>query len=273
MTTPTPTPTLPADFTPTAQGCLRSNDFWIWDYELGNEDARTVLGGPSQISDCFPTTWDATVTYAGSACPPQYTSACQGTDSAAAVTCCPNAYNYSCQPTWLPGRHGEQFRCQSQHTSAGQIVVTHSAFKVNTIDIQTRTRSLNQHLFALAMMYTTPASTAESSTLGPTTTEGSSDAQVSSTTLSPGQAAGIGVGAGVAVLLIAAFAAWLLCRRRRARKGAEQPQKQSVVEYADSPPPLTTPSPPGELPSFREPCELNNVDSMRPPKMYELPAR
>lgn len=66
-------------------------------------------------------------------------------------------YSFACQPeTWSPGVHAEQFRCQSKHTSGGPIVVTRTDFKKNTLNVGTRTRSTNEHLFALAMMYTTP---------------------------------------------------------------------------------------------------------------------
>lgn len=90
MTTPTPTATaqtLPPSWTPTAPGCLRSTDFWVWMYntDLASSDARTVLGGPSQTTDCLAPTWTSDAAYAGTQCPPNYTPAC----SADAVTCCP----------------------------------------------------------------------------------------------------------------------------------------------------------------------------------------
>ncbi|KAH9989368.1 hypothetical protein F4779DRAFT_265442 [Xylariaceae sp. FL0662B] len=274
------TPTLKANWTPTKQGCLRTNDFWIWDYQEGPKAVPTVLGGPTQTTDCFPTTWDPTVTYAGSACPGQYTSACQGADSA--VTCCPNAYAFKCQPATEIGNRVESFRCTSQHTSGGKIVVTRTAFVSNTIHVETRTRSTSEHLYALGMMYTVPTSSAtDSTTLGGQTTDSSStpestsetSSQTGSTALSPGQAAGIGVGAGVAVLLVAALVAWLFWRRRRSSKAVEQPRPKVDEYYIDSPPPLKTPMTPRELPGFREPSELNAIDTMQPQTMYELPAK
>jgi hypothetical protein len=51
--------------TPTLPGCLEPTNFWIWDYHNGPVDNRTVLGGPSQTSDCFPPSWAATGLYSG----------------------------------------------------------------------------------------------------------------------------------------------------------------------------------------------------------------
>ncbi|XXG98026.1 hypothetical protein Hte_004343 [Hypoxylon texense] len=275
------TPTLPADWTPDKQGCLRTNDYWIWDYEVA-ADARTVLGGPSQTSDCFPSTWDATGTYAGTQCPPQYTSACQGTDSAAAVTCCPTgAYSFACQAeTWQPGIHAEAFRCQSKHTTGGAIVVTRTDLKKNTIAVETRTRSTHEHLFALAMLYTTPTSTATSSAITePSTTDSSltpgassqaESSQTSSSALSTGEAAGVGVGVAVAVLMLASFLAWFLKRRRTS---GNPTQGTNVEEYIDSPSPPMPRLPPGELPSFKEPSELNTEGSIPYHNLHELPAK
>lgn len=48
-----------------------------------------VLGGPSQTTECLPTSWASEVVYSGVQCPQKYTSACQGTDSHSEVTCCP----------------------------------------------------------------------------------------------------------------------------------------------------------------------------------------
>lgn len=158
MTTPSPTasPTLPANWAPTSSGCLRTDDYWIWEFDAGNKDARTVLGGPSQTTNCFTSTWDPTVTYVGSGCPPQYTSACHD-DKFGAVTCCPSAYDFTCQPeTWTAGIHAEWFRCISKHATQDVVTVTRTDFKQNTIAVGTRTRHKYEHLFALALMYTTP---------------------------------------------------------------------------------------------------------------------
>ncbi|KAI4868237.1 hypothetical protein F4820DRAFT_154509 [Hypoxylon rubiginosum] len=275
------TPTLPADWTPDKQGCLRTNDYWIWDYEVA-ADRRTVLGGPSQTSDCFPSTWDPTLTYGGTQCPPQYTSACQGTDSAAAVTCCPTgAYSFACQPeNWQPGVHAENFRCQSKHTSGGTIVITRTDLKKNTVAVETKTRSTHEHLFALAMIYATPTSIATSSTItAPPTTDSSltpeassqAESSQSSSTLSKGEAAGIGVGVAVAVLMLASFLAWFLKRRRTSSRN--QAQESNMEEYIDSPPPPMPRLPPGELPSFKEPSELNTEGSIPYYNLHELPAK
>ncbi|KAI5859999.1 hypothetical protein GGS23DRAFT_258029 [Durotheca rogersii] len=150
------TPTISAGWAPPDQACLRINDYWIWDYQAPR-DARTVLGGPSQITDCLPTPWASAVTYEATGCPPQYTSACRGPDFNAPVTCCPTAYSFSCLPQSLhTGPHAIQFRCQSRHAASGNIVVTRTAFAANTIAAESRVRSTNEHLFALALMYTTP---------------------------------------------------------------------------------------------------------------------
>lgn len=159
MTTPSPTasPTLRTDWGQTVAGCLRTDDYWIWDYDGAKRDARTVLGGPSQTTNCFASSWDPTVTFAGSGCPPQYTSACHNTKSGA-VTCCPSAYDFSCQPeTWTPGyNHAEWFRCVSEYGNRNKVIVTRTDLRQNTLAVGTRTRAANGHLFALALMYTTP---------------------------------------------------------------------------------------------------------------------
>ncbi len=86
MTT-TSAPTLPGSWTPTVSGCLQSSDYWMWMYDSdpAKSDARTVLGGPSQTTDCLAPTWQFDVVYAGTQCPPNYTPAC----TADAITCCP----------------------------------------------------------------------------------------------------------------------------------------------------------------------------------------
>ncbi|KAK8110624.1 uncharacterized protein PG998_007081 [Apiospora kogelbergensis] len=53
--TTTAAPSLLGDWTPGRPGCLQQKDWWIWSYDGANRDARTVLGGPSQTTDCFPT--------------------------------------------------------------------------------------------------------------------------------------------------------------------------------------------------------------------------
>lgn len=157
-TSSTPTPTLPGDWTPTQQGCLKTGDFWMWDYGNGR-DNRTVLGGPSQTVDCFPSaTWGATETFLGSECPPQYTLACQGTDAAQAVTCCPTAYSFSCvAPTEVQtAPHGSAFRCVSAWASTGSVAVTHTDLVGGGgINLGTVTMGTLLHLFALQMIYVT----------------------------------------------------------------------------------------------------------------------
>ncbi|KAI0378498.1 hypothetical protein F5Y04DRAFT_146059 [Hypomontagnella monticulosa] len=274
MATTTPTVTLPAGWTPSSSGCLRTTDFWIWDYPE-DRNQRTVLGGPSQTDNCFPTTWNPTLTYDGSGCPPSYTSACQGPDSTAPVTCCPTAYAFTCvAETDLGMRSADSFRCMSKHTTNGTIIVTRTAFRPNTIAIETRSRRTNEHLFALAMIYTTPTSMSTLSlpTDGSSTTTSGGDAPTAtpssetSSGLSAGAAAGIGVGTGLAVLMIAGFVAWYLLRRRkRAFESIEQPQ---------IPPPVTPGTPMtyatgGTASMYSKPAELSAI----PQEIHELPSR
>lgn len=77
--------TLAGDWRPTVTGCQRADDYWVWFYSAPL-DERTVLGGPSQITDCLAPTWSPELTYAGSQCPPNYTPVCEAD---AVVTCCP----------------------------------------------------------------------------------------------------------------------------------------------------------------------------------------
>lgn len=155
------TPTLPGSWTPTQQSCLRTGDIWLWDYGSA-KDNRTVLGGPSQASDCFPSaTWDATETFFGSECPSRYTSACQGLDSAQVVTCCPTAYSFSCVPPTevMTAPHGTAFRCVSAWAAAGSLVVTRTDLvgSSGTV-VGSVTMGTNLHLFALQIMYVTEVS-------------------------------------------------------------------------------------------------------------------
>ncbi|KAI0408667.1 hypothetical protein F4802DRAFT_359807 [Xylaria palmicola] len=275
MTTPSPTiaPSLPADWAPTASGCLRTDDYWVWEFDAAALDARTVLGGPSQTTNCFASTWNPTVTYEGSGCPPQYTSACRDTEFGA-VTCCPSAYDFTCeQQTRGPGVHAEWFRCWSKYDDRDTVVVTRTDFRQNTIAMETRTRRSYEHLFALALMYTTPASTNPSlptssptSTPDPSETASPSPGEKSSE-LSAGAAAGIGVGAAVAVILLGLLAWFIYRRRKTAQLSKNTPQPQTIVppmaysyptddprsvsQYPDQPP-IAMP-PPKELPATESP--------------------
>jgi hypothetical protein len=85
----TATPTLPPSWTPSATGCLNTQDLWIWNYSTDLSDQRTVVGGPSQTSVCFPSNFATNGVFSGSSCPPNYTAACQAVESQASVTCCP----------------------------------------------------------------------------------------------------------------------------------------------------------------------------------------
>ncbi|KAI1131666.1 hypothetical protein F5Y10DRAFT_262043 [Nemania abortiva] len=280
MTTPSPSPTasptLLTDWGQTVAGCLRTDDYWIWQYNDEKRDARTVLGGPSQTTNCFQTSWDATVTFAGSGCPPQYTSACQNTD--AVVTCCPSAYAFSCQPeTWTPNyNHAEWFRCVSAYASKDTVKITRTDFTQNTIAIENRERRTDLHLFALALMYTTPLSTISTptsslSTSSPTpsldssTTSTPSPGETSSGSsgLSPGAAGGVGAGVG-AIVIILAVLGWLLYRRRRASRAPQELEtSQFVAPMAPSTGPPTTYTPASQDP--RHPSPYSAQYSVSPP--------
>ncbi|CAJ2506215.1 Uu.00g003450.m01.CDS01 [Anthostomella pinea] len=271
------TPSLPAKWTPTRPGCYRADDFWIWEYNSKALDARTVLRGPTQTSDCLPSTWDASVTYAGTACPADYTSACQDADSGA-VTCCPTAYDYSCQPpTWTPGVHAEDFRCVSQFGTPGTITVTQTDFAVNTLAVQMRNINTKLHLYALAVMYAEPTSTTTTMTTTPPSDETSTSMPTSTTSpaasgnksgLSSGQAAGLGVGAAIAAVLLGVLV-WFIYRRRKASKASVVHETLGATMSSSQPPksaPVTTWAP-GELTAVTPPTEMPHDQSA---PLYEL---
>ncbi|KAI1180132.1 hypothetical protein F4777DRAFT_362849 [Nemania sp. FL0916] len=230
-----PPPTLDLNWAPTVDGCLGSTDYWIWSYNLANQDARTVLGGPSQTTDCF-STWGPNITFAATGCPSHYTPACTDTKFGA-VTCCPSAYFFSCQPeTWTFNKnHAEDFRCQSEYGNTQANVVTVTDLSKGGTSIQTRKRAATQHLAALAIIYSPPPSTTPSSSTSqptsvpaplPTSTSESSPTHTpssggKSTGLSSGAAAGIGIGAGAAVVLLALLF-WFIRRRKKARAPAPE---------------------------------------------------
>ncbi|KAI0448949.1 hypothetical protein F5B21DRAFT_495943 [Xylaria acuta] len=258
MTTPSPTasPTLPADWAPTSPGCLRAQDYWIWEFDAGGRDARTVIGGPSQTTNCFASTWNPTITYEGSGCPPQYTSACHNTNFGA-VTCCPSAYDFTCViQTGTPGNHAEWFRCVSQYASQDVVTVTRTDFSKNTITVESRTRHKYEHLFALALMYTAPSSTSPLPTASlSTSSPDPSTTGTLSSGLSPGAAAGIGVGGAAAVILVALLA-WFLYRRKRTIRPRND-ISQFPTPISPSVPPFIPPSASPSVP----PTTYTAVDS------------
>ncbi|KAJ0115240.1 hypothetical protein J7T55_001650 [Diaporthe amygdali] len=236
MTTATVTPTLPASWEPTVAGCLSTSDFWQWDYGPA-KDKRTVLGGPSQTTNCLPTAWASDIVYSGSECPPNYTSACQGTDTLSAVTCCPSLYRFTCVYPVSSLYHGSQFRCMSAWATSKAVRVTHTNFVENNLAVETQTAQPNLHVFALAIIYVT-SFTWQSSESSATSVEGSNDLTAissqtdissssssstaqsasrdssSDTGISTGASAGIGIRAAVVVAFLA-FVAWWMYRRRR----------------------------------------------------------
>ncbi|KAK8001753.1 hypothetical protein PG991_013975 [Apiospora marii] len=228
--TTTAAPSLPGNWVPSKAGCLNTKDWWIWSWNGGQMDARTVLGGPSQTDNCFPSRGEPTGTYVGTQCPPNYTSAsCSNTKSQeGAITCCPNAYAFSCVPEPFSRPHLDWFRCISKHGTSGSPTVTMTDFQANTQKIYQPKQDPDQHLFAIAMVYQTPSPTS-ASTPGISASASSGDAPPSlpsetgpsqpassegSNGLSAGASGGIGVGAGVGVLLLGLIG-FLLWRRRR----------------------------------------------------------
>jgi hypothetical protein len=170
------TPTLPPYWTPIQAGCLRPTDYWIWDYDQ-SIDNRTVLGGPSQTTACFPPTYTTAGVYIGTQCPPQYSSVCQGADALSAVTCCPTSapslyssstkpsltasylsiYAFSCIPPTETIPHASVFHCVSQFGTSGIMTVTLTDFGANTVDVGVRTIFPDLHLFALGLAFVTPS--------------------------------------------------------------------------------------------------------------------
>ncbi|RYP80912.1 hypothetical protein DL770_006070 [Monosporascus sp. CRB-9-2] len=270
-TTSSPTHTLPGSWTPTAPGCLRSTDFWIWRYDtdVRSSDMRTVLGGPTQTADCLAPTWQSDVVYAGTQCPPNYTQAC----GEEAVTCCPDVYEFTCVPPPEPTRHSEMFRCVSRwRTDEGATaVITVTDLRDNRIGVVTRSLLSYQHLFALAMVYTTPTeqSSSASETAPPQITSSSSSPASGDgdSSIGAGAAAGVAVGVAAGVALIA-LATWVLWRRRRKHR------QQST--YCDTPSPghfapvELSSERHHELPTERQYGEL--VDTTTPP-VAELPSK
>ncbi|KAK6833517.1 hypothetical protein PG987_008211 [Apiospora arundinis] len=266
--TTTAAPSLLGNWTPGRPGCLQQKDWWIWSYDGPKRDARTVLGGPSQTENCFPTAGAPTGTYAGSQCPPNYSAAC--TDRLiqnGAVTCCPTAYAFSCVPEPFTVSHLDWFRCISRHGTTGSPTIVMTDFVAKTSTTVQRKQFAHENLFAMAMVYQTPLPT---STLIPGATvspsSGDSPAPLPSETgsnqpspssppesqgLSGAASAGIGVGAGVGVLLLALVAFFLYRRRRRdsARGKSELPTTSGptgapAAAAAAAPPAMAQSSPP-----------------------------
>ncbi|ROV90226.1 hypothetical protein VMCG_10249 [Cytospora schulzeri] len=220
--------TLASDWTPAnPSACPSPTDYWQWDYGQGLPE-DTVLGGPSQTTNgCLPTGWDGQMTYLGAQCPSSYSPACGGTSNSP-ITCCPTAYAFSCvSVTGFTNVMAPTFRCVSQYTSSTTAVVTHWAVQARTTDVGTRDLMSPWHLFALGILYATPAPSSSSSTPSPTPNDnperGSDDG------LSVGASVGVGVGVASGILLIAALLFWLVYRRRFSRRRPMRPPKRDVV--------------------------------------------
>ncbi|KAI3392962.1 hypothetical protein diail_4949 [Diaporthe ilicicola] len=272
MTTITATPTLPASWQPTVAGCLTSSDYWMWDYG-SSDDMRLVVGGPSQVTNCLPTSWAADVVYSGSECPPRYTSACQGTNSASEVTCCPTLNKFTCANPSTSVNHAYEFRCVSQWAAATTINVTRTRFVENNLAVETRNYGPPVHLWALAVLYVTStstdsvASTTQTSTSSQSSATSASSGSSSDSGLSTGAAAGIGVGAAVGVVLLAIFA-WWIYRHRRSRRQVSEVATHHQSQYT----PETTEQvePNGGYKGPVPPSRFEMPES--PPIAQELPA-
>ncbi|KAI9933582.1 hypothetical protein ASPWEDRAFT_43407 [Aspergillus wentii DTO 134E9] len=256
-----PTITLSPGWRPTEYGCLRQNDFWIWDYPDPGEK-RTVLGGPSQATNCFPSsTWMSTGAYAGTACPSYYTSACQGNDSTAAVTCCPTVYSFECVSANTKLRDS-YFPCISRWQSTGNVTLTRTVFASNTITFNPTTLNTNVHLFALGVAYATPTATDTNADSDPTSSSTSTSSlsesnSTNNSSISGGAAAGIGIGSAAGVVLIAALA-WLLYRRRKPSKTIPPQTNTGYTGIADASKVGQRYEPPQELPSRTPRRELES---------------
>ncbi|EMR67292.1 hypothetical protein UCREL1_5715 [Eutypa lata UCREL1] len=176
------------------------------------------------------------------------------------------------------------FRCVSQWDRDDETaVITLTNFQENKVGQVTRGLRSDQHLMALAMVYTSPTlnPASETSTSDPTpvTTASLSSSTAAPTTsapsssdapLSAGAAAGIGVGAAAGVLIIGLLCAWLFWWRRRPGKpGGQAPAELATAQpfSFDGSSPSTVASParfqtqttPSELPSERDPGELHGT--------------
>lgn len=211
---------------------LNTNDYWIYDY--GSSTVPTVLGGPSQTSNgCLPSGWTPQVTYVADDCPSGFTSlTLDGSTLGQAYTCCPTAYRFTGNPGASTDRHYSTFRCQSQYAApyvtAAVIYWTVQQPEASTT---TATRALGEnkatnHLYAFAVLYTTPATTSSASSSSSPSTP-SNESEKAHSALSVAASAGIGVGIGIGVLMIALLG-WFCYRRRISRRRYNHPFKTDV---------------------------------------------
>ncbi|PLB47421.1 hypothetical protein P170DRAFT_466674 [Aspergillus steynii IBT 23096] len=242
MTTEAPQYSIPPDWSPSKAGCLRKEDYWLWFWPDHKNDNRTVLGGPSQTTDCFPPTWAASDVYVGTNCPPSYTSAsCEGSDERETVTCCPDNHRFTCAVSETQKAHGSYFPCRLQYTKTRTVPATLTDFVSNTINVDMVTQKPGLHLYALGVLFVTPTATTgdlatattthTSSTSSATSSStASSEPDTSSSSLSAGASAGIGVGAAAGVIIIAAMG-WFWYRRKKAADAARAASAMPYQPY------------------------------------------
>ncbi|KIW43812.1 uncharacterized protein PV06_04876 [Exophiala oligosperma] len=216
MSLTTPALTLTPSWTATVSSCTKSDDWWVWNYDdVDGNDAWVVIGGPSQVTDCYPSGYGASATYAGSQCPSGFTQV-SATVLDPDVVCCPTVKPFSYITSTV--YREETFRCGSMFTADVTSSLTSTDFSLSTQVVTKTTIVPGQHLFALAIIYTTPTSsptTAASTT--PSATPSINGASGSSS-LAAGAAAGIGVGATLIVLLLAVGVVGLVWRKRRRQR-------------------------------------------------------
>lgn len=250
----TAAPTFPSDWQPSQSGCMKTDDLWIWDWGAGWDHTPTVLGGPSQTTECFPSGWSQYATFEATQCPPDYTSAsCSSSQANSAVTCCPTVYDFKCLEGPVSGSDAKgnvaYQRCISKFATTKSNLITWVNLESSTSTETRRKQNTYEHLFAGAIVYTTPTTTA-GTTATPASSVGSGAADSTSTSssvasadaasssgggLSAGASAGIGVGVGVGVLLLLAALFFLFRRRRQARATTAAGGQAPVAEIDPGP--------------------------------------
>lgn len=166
----TTAPTLAGDWVPDNQAiCLKTDDVWHWDWGIA-EDMRTVVGGPSQTTQCLPSGWDSAMTYEGTKCPPRYTKACAADENQdwSAVVCCPTIHKFDCPmaSNLASVPNASIFRCVSQYADTGILTMTRTfmntaestSIVAESTSIVSASYGPSYHLFALGIIYATPTS-------------------------------------------------------------------------------------------------------------------
>ncbi|KAK2023002.1 hypothetical protein LX32DRAFT_645018 [Colletotrichum zoysiae] len=231
-----------------------------------------LQGPPASSTDCFPEGYDPdrTAVYAPGICPSGYTEACSQLGTFATITettftCCPTQLKHSCL-TNTNKRYSWQstLACYSTITTEadGQWTIsavtrvsngttqiadetgTETFGAVNAHGVQVKVwdgafpTSTSAHTtrdqIATAIQTGTPDTTGRESPVSPVASKG----------LSSGAAAGIGIGAGAAVILAGLLGFWILKRRRRDKHAVaskEQPVQPIIAGWGELPAELKQP--------------------------------